>query len=60
MKEIIRHNDRNVRSGRPCMKQLFYLLVPLGAAVLIFSIRGVIGAVKAKLLYEQALYRRQR
>jgi hypothetical protein len=35
------------------MKQLFYLLVPLGAAMLIFSIRGVIGVVKAKLLYEQ-------
>jgi hypothetical protein len=36
------------------MKQLWYLLVPLGAAILIFSIRGLIGAVKAKLLYEQA------
>jgi hypothetical protein len=35
------------------MKQLFYLLVPLGAAMLIFSIRGLIGAVKVKLLYEQ-------
>ena len=36
------------------MKQLFYLLAPLGVAMLIFSIRGLIGAVKAKLLYEQA------
>ena len=36
------------------MKQLWYLLVPLGAAIFIFSIRGTIRAVKAKLLYEQA------
>lgn len=35
------------------MKQLFYLLVPLGVAMLIFSIRGLIGAVKVKLLYKQ-------
>ena len=36
------------------MKQLWYLLVPLGAAIFIFSIRGTIRAVKAKRLYEQA------
>ena len=35
------------------MEQLFYLLVPLGVAMLIFSIRGLIGAVKVKLLYKQ-------
>lgn len=35
------------------MKQLCYLLVPLGAALIIFGIRGVIGIVKVKLLYEQ-------
>ena len=35
------------------MKQLCYLLVPLGAALIIFGIREVIGIVKVKLLYEQ-------
>ena len=35
------------------MKQLCYLLVPLGAALIIFGIREIIANVKVKLLYEQ-------